>query len=49
MIEVRPTIEVLKDPEKKKLLPLDTVRALQHARQTDDNDSLGGSPRLRGS
>lgn len=39
MIEVRPTIEVLKDLEKKKLLPLDTVRALQHARQVDDSET----------
>lgn len=39
MIEVRPTIEVLKDLEKKKLLPAETVRGLQHARRVDGREA----------
>ena len=39
MSEVRPTIEVLKELEKRRLLPPETARALQHARQVDDVES----------
>ena len=42
MIEVRPTLEVLKVLEKGGMLPLETVRGLDHARKVDDEETRLG-------